>query len=188
MNREDHPTPEEPVASGGGRAESLAFLQSVRSRAAEHPRFVIVADDSDEVRRLVARDIRIADAQVEVIEAANGREAIEALARLRAERHCDPLFIVLDLKMPVLDGWDVIDALHKEYASKGLAQGIPIIVLSSTSGEKGVGPFRHSIHGRRTPYIPLVGVAKEACADPRRYDAFGEKGLVAWVEHFLRYG
>jgi CheY-like chemotaxis protein len=176
-----HPENGQPVAS------REAFLHSVRSRAEEHPRSVLVVDDDTEMRQLVAHDIRAADPHIEVLEASNGREALDHLDRLRAQNACEPLFIVLDLKMPVMDGWQVIETLHKRYESQGLSQGIPIIVLSSTSGEKGFGPFRHSIHGGRTTYIPLVGVAKEACTDPKRYDAFGEKGLLAWVAHFLQY-
>ncbi len=61
--------------------------------------------------------------------------------------------------------------------------GIPIIVLSSTSGEKTVAfVMKKSVHGGKSGYAPLVSVAKEACVKSARYDAAGEKGLLAWLE------
>ena len=86
--------------------------------------------------------------------------------------------------MPGKDGWAVIHDLKREYESRGRTQGIPIIVLSSTSGEKGL-LFHHSVHGGKSGYVPLVTVAKERCAQAVRYDAVGQAGLVSWVRHFL---
>jgi CheY-like chemotaxis protein len=89
--------------------------------------------------------------------------------------------------MPIMNGWEVIEALKKDYESRGQRQGIPIIVLSSTTGESGVVFFKKSVHAGKSGYSPLVSVAKEACIDPTKYDAKGEKGLAAWMRHFLRY-
>ncbi len=92
--------------------------------------------------------------------------------------------VIHDLQMPELDGFGVIEALEKEYRAAGRDQGIPIIVLSSTTGEKGHF-LRRSVHGSRATYVPLVSVAKEDCVAPARYDAAGTEGLLAWVRHFL---
>lgn len=58
---------------------------------------VLVVDDSDDNRLLYASTI--AEAGYEVEETTNGLEALEAVARRR------PDVIVMDLSMPVLDGW-----------------------------------------------------------------------------------
>ena len=85
-----------------------------------------------------------------------------------------------------LDGWEVIGKLKKDYESRGKASGIPVIVLSSTSGDKSAGLVRKkSIHEGKAGYSPLVSVAKEACIDNSRYDATGEQGLLAWLKYFV---
>jgi len=87
--------------------------------------------------------------------------------------------------MPVMDGWDFIDALWKQCEEKGLISGIPVIVLSASTGEKGF--FRKSsVHGEKNNYTPLVTIAKEDCVKPLKYDSQGEKGLATWLEYFLR--
>jgi len=92
---------------------------------------------------------------------------------------------VTDLQMPVMDGWEFIDRLWKQCEEQGRALGIPVIVLSSSSGEKGI-LFGKSVHGGKCKYRPLVAIAKEQCMKPIKYDAQGEKGLAVWIKFFLR--
>lgn len=149
---------------------------------------VLIVDDERTIRRKVARDIQAHDPEVVVFEAGNGREALEKLSDIRDKHERNPLFIVLDLNMPVMDGWQFIDTLRKEYEAEDKHQGIPIIVLSSTSGETGMPLFKKSVHGGKSQYSPMITVAKEACINSRKYDATGEKGLVAWIKYFLKAG
>lgn len=148
---------------------------------------VLVVDDEIGIRRFVKRGIQRHDKSILVFEAEHGQDAIEKLALIREKYNREPLFIVTDLNMPVMDGWEFIMHLYKEYKAAERTQGIPIIVLSSTSGEKGVAFFRKSVHGDKAKYKPLVSVAKEACMAPTKYDARGEKGLMSWIKHFMRY-
>ena len=134
----------------------------------------------------VARDVHAFDSSIVVYEAAHGAQALETLKVIRAKYRRDPLFIVLDLNMPVMDGWEVIKALRKEYESQGKEQGVPILVLSSTSGEKGGFFGKHSVHDGKTGYSPLVCVAKEMCVDKSHYDAAGDKGLMTWLKFFMK--
>ncbi|MBI3987512.1 MAG: hypothetical protein HY343_11360, partial [Lentisphaerae bacterium] len=69
---------------------------------------------------------------------------------------------------------------------QGKTQGIPILVLSSTSGEKDGFFSKQSVHDGKAGYTPMVAVAKEMCADKSRYDAAGEKGLMTWLKFFMR--
>src|SRR5574340_1100683 len=83
---------------------------------------------------LVEDDAAIRDALRELLEAegfvvqgaANGREA---LARLRAGGH-RPRLILLDLMMPVMDGWEFRQAQRGDPA---LAR-IPVVVLTAADG------------------------------------------------------
>jgi len=173
--------------SQANKAAYHDLLASIQKRIDPKSNTVLVVDDERAIRRRVARDLSQNAPNLVVVEAGNGREGLDKLEEIRTTHHRDPLFIVLDLNMPIMTGWEVIEALKKDYEAKGQTQGIPIIVLSSTTGESGVLFFRKSVHSGKSGYSPLVSVAKEACIDPTKYDAVGEKGLMAWMRHFLRY-
>ncbi|OGV65625.1 MAG: hypothetical protein A2498_08940 [Lentisphaerae bacterium RIFOXYC12_FULL_60_16] len=169
-----------------GQTSYHDFLDSIRHSMDPNSNSVLLVDDEKSIRMKVARDVRLSDPKLAIYQASNGREALEQLVLIRAKHVHDPLLIVLDLNMPVMDGWAVIDALKKEYEAAGRKSGIPIVVLSSTTGEKG-GLFRKtSVHEGKSGYTPLVAIAKESCVDNRRYDAAGEQGLMAWLKHFVK--
>jgi CheY-like chemotaxis protein len=161
------------------------LLESIQRRHDPKSNTVLIVDDERGIRKFVIRNIQKADPTVVPYEASNGKEALAKLEEIRRRYERDPLFIILDLNMPVMDGWETIKALKHDYESAGEPQGIPIIVLSSTSGEKGL-VFKRSVHGGRTGYSPLVSIAKESCVDPSKYDAAGAVGLQAWIKHFTR--
>lgn len=161
------------------------LLESIKRNMDPGSNTVLIVDDERGIRMKVARDVRSFDPTIVVFEAANGQEALKKLEEIRKKYYRDPLFIVLDLNMPVMDGWDVIKHLKKEYEDHGKASGIPVIILSSTSGEKGLF-LKSSVHDGKSGYTPLVSVAKEMCADKSHYDAVGEKGLMAWLEYFVK--
>lgn len=188
MNSADHPTVfnSQDPESRRNRAQYEAIISSINSRRDPDSNTVLVVDDEVGIRRFVRRGIQRNDRSVNVYEAENGQDALDKLAEIREKYHKDPLFIVTDLNMPVMDGWTLIDTLYKAYKAEGKPTGIPIIVLSSTSGEKGIAFFRKSVLGDNHKYKPLVSVAKEACMAPAKYDARGEQGLKAWIKHFMR--
>lgn len=169
-----------------GNSEYHKLLKSIERDNDPGRNTVLIIDDERAIRRKVARDIQSNDPDLVVFEAGNGEEGLAKLQEIRTKHERNPLFIVLDLNMPVMTGWQFIDHLRKEYEDAGKHQGIPIIVLSSTSGETGIPLFKKSVHGGK--YSPMITVAKEACINPKRYDATGEKGLVAWIKYFLRAG
>jgi CheY-like chemotaxis protein len=179
--------------SGGEAAAAhenyKALVASIKRNMDPRSNTVLIVDDERGIRMKVARDVRKFDPNMVVFEAANGQEALKQLSAIRNNYVRDPLLIVLDLNMPVMDGWEVIDKLRQEYEGKGATSGIPIVVLSSTSGEKGKMPFmKKSVHSGKSGYTPLVSVAKEVCIDKSRYDETGEKGLFAWLEYFVGKG
>jgi CheY-like chemotaxis protein len=75
---------------------------------------ILVVDDDPTIRAAVAELLEVEDYAVAV--AANGMEALEIVARVR------PRLVVLDMRMPVLDGWGSIRALREgEYQPQILA-------------------------------------------------------------------
>src|SRR4051794_12204641 len=81
---------------------------------------ILVVEDDDAIRGLVSDVLR--DDGYQVREATNG---IEALEQLRSGR---PDLIVLDLMMPVMDGW----AFVEECRNNQYCQGVPIVVTSAS--------------------------------------------------------
>jgi DNA-binding response OmpR family regulator len=81
--------------------------------------YVLVVDDDPAIRGLVADALRGEGYAVDL--AAHGREALDAL---RARR---PATIVLDLMMPVMDGFSFIEACQREH----LCTDVPIVVISA---------------------------------------------------------
>lgn len=80
---------------------------------------VLAVDDDAEVRALLC-DV-LEDAGYAVTSACDGREALIVLAT-----QPPPAVVLLDLKMPVMDGWDVLKAIR---ADPSLAS-IPVIAAS----------------------------------------------------------
>jgi CheY-like chemotaxis protein len=87
------------------------------------PRTRILLVEDDEALRDVLAEV-LADEGYHVECAANGREALESLARCA----CPPDLILLDLMMPVMDGWSFREA---QQLDPRLAR-IPTVVLSAS--------------------------------------------------------
>ncbi|HCE44605.1 MAG TPA: hypothetical protein DET40_13750 [Lentisphaeria bacterium] len=162
------------------------FLELIKKKMDPESNYVILVDDEMGIRKKVGRDIKSFDTNIQILEASDGQQALHALEKGRQKYKKDPLFMVVDLNMPVMDGWTLIDRMKKDYEGSGKPYGIPIIVLSSTSGEKGMLFMKKSVHSDKGAYQPLVAIAKENCTDSKKYAGIGEKNLVEWLRHFAK--
>jgi threonine synthase len=81
---------------------------------------VVVVDDTSEARRLIRRILQ-SQGDFEIFEATSGLEAIELVTRER------PDLVILDLMMPEVDGFAVLDVLR----SKPETANIPVIVATA---------------------------------------------------------
>lgn len=80
---------------------------------------ILLAEDNDMNRDMLSR--RLSRYDYEIVEAANGKEAVDlAQAEL-------PDVILLDLSMPVMDGWEAAGELK----SNDETAGIPVIALTA---------------------------------------------------------
>jgi CheY-like chemotaxis protein len=98
-------------------------------RPCNRPADVLVVDDDPAVRLCLARALGREGRSV--VTAADGREALEYLAG-----HAPPRLILLDLVMPVMDGWELLSKL------------------------------RHHPHLRTVPVVTFSGFADPADPDP----------------------
>jgi CheY-like chemotaxis protein len=120
-------------------------------------RRILVVDDDDDIRQMVQVALRMRTLDVD--EARNGAEA---LALLRDHRYA---VVILDLLMPAMDGFAVLDAIHDP------ASPPPPVVLVVTAADRRtierLDPKR--IHGIvRKPFDPMeLASVVMACADMR---------------------
>ncbi len=74
---------------------------------------VLVVDDDQDIREAVVE--ALTDAGYAVAAASNGVEALDAM---RSHRPC---LVILDLMMPVMDGWEVVAQMDLDPALTGVA-------------------------------------------------------------------
>src|SRR6185295_18948475 len=98
------------------------FASRLRAERLAHVCTILIVDDHQDSREAMAEIVRSEGHTYH--EASNGREALDWLLA-QSELPC---MILLDLRMPVMAGWDFMDALRQE---PRLAD-IPMIVVSAT--------------------------------------------------------
>ena len=80
---------------------------------------VLIVEDYDDTRELLRLLVR--SRGCDTAEATNGREAVEAAAREK------PDLILMDLNLPVLDGWEATRRIH----AAGETSHIPVVAISA---------------------------------------------------------
>lgn len=83
---------------------------------------ILVVDDDESIVETV-RSILEGEGY-SVVTAANGREALQVLERVT------PLLMLLDMRMPVLDGWGVAAALRES------RQRFPVVVMTAAENAR----------------------------------------------------
>ena len=102
------PRGEPPPPSGGARPVA---------RGDGHHGTVLVVDDDTSILDTVSSIL--SGEGYDVVSASSGEEALDAVARKL------PLLILLDMRMPVMDGWAVARAL------RGQGISVPIVVMTA---------------------------------------------------------
>ena len=111
-------------------AEGVTCIDEVNRVLAESPlqakrksnTRVLVTDD-DAITRMLVK-LLLEREQFEVLEATNGREAVEIATREK------PDLLLIDLNMPEVDGYEAILRLRKDFTMASL----PILVLTAEDG------------------------------------------------------
>jgi CheY-like chemotaxis protein len=90
---------------------------------------ILIVDDDQELNASIQQVLL--EEGYEVKSAANGREALNQLR----DPASYPSVIVLDLMMPIMNGWQVLDIMARDRS----LQKIPIILMSAYFGDAFVG-------------------------------------------------
>jgi CheY-like chemotaxis protein len=111
-------------AGGPPRGEDPGSGTLARPRAGGdgHENTVLVVDDDTSILDTVSSIL--SGEGYDVVSASTGAEALAAVAR----KH--PLLILLDMRMPIMDGWAVARALREQGIS------VPIVVMTAAESAK----------------------------------------------------
>jgi len=115
---------------------------------------VLIADDSMFQRFALAK--AVSSHGYEVVEARNGKECLETISR------DTPDIVLLDLNMPVLSGFDVLETLQSQGAT------VPVVVISAdiqeSSRERCLKMGAREILGKPFPEQKLSALLTELTA------------------------
>jgi len=144
--------------------ERAALLKRVRELTAQAvaPRILLI-DDDESARYLLKQQFR--ESNVVIQEAADGPEGLREAAKER------PSAIILDLSMPGMSGFEVLDALKTNTATKD----IPVVICTSRVLTE---PERLQLAGRTLAILSKGGPRVEEIGEVIRR-ALGPAGLPA---------
>jgi DNA-binding response OmpR family regulator len=91
----------------------------------KNPR-IVIADDDENILKVVAAALRQLPMSVEILTAADGMQALELIESKGAD------LVILDLKMPAMDGFEVCDRLRQDIRTAFL----PILMLTANSEQE----------------------------------------------------
>jgi CheY-like chemotaxis protein len=116
---------------------------------------VLIVDDDPDIREILAETL--VDKGFDVATAANGLEALRILRSMSVP----PSVILLDLMMPVMDGW----AFRQELLKEPALAAIPVVVMTAATPARAA-----AVDSRAILYKPLhmgtvVGLVQEHCPD-----------------------
>ncbi len=83
---------------------------------------ILIVDDSETIRAVIAKTLRIAEIPVgELWHAGNGQEALDILRKEWVD------LVFADINMPVMNGIEMIEQMAKE----GLIESVPVVIVST---------------------------------------------------------
>jgi len=83
---------------------------------------ILIVEDDEDIREALRLTLEMEN--YKVLTAANGKMGLEALAKIET-----PCLVLLDLMMPIMDGWSFAEAISKDMA----LAAIPIVVVPAFS-------------------------------------------------------
>ncbi len=114
---------------------------------------VLVVEDDPEIQDMVRAVLQAEGYRVDV--ASNGKEALEVLADLPR-----PCLLLVDLLMPVMDGWQLMKALK----DKDAFANIPVAVVSGAADRGGLEGTR--VLKKPIDMQSLLDTVRDLAGDP----------------------
>jgi len=98
---------------------------------------ILLVEDDPGHARLIEKNLRRANVTNEIVFATNGQKALDYLfceGEYANDKHASHLLVLLDLNMPVLDGYQVLGRMKVDERTKR----IPVIILTTTDDPREV--------------------------------------------------
>jgi len=98
---------------------------------------ILLAEDNPGHARLTEKNLRRANLANDIITVRDGQQALDYLlsqGEYAGSKRDSPLVVLLDLNMPVLDGYQVLEHMKEDKRTKR----IPVIILTTTDDEREV--------------------------------------------------
>lgn len=97
-------------------------------------RTLIIVEDDDTIRENLRELLEMED--YFILEAENGKVALDTLRKLHSEQKALPFVILLDLNMPVMSGREFLIA---QRADPGPISKVPVIITTAAAEAPGLG-------------------------------------------------
>jgi CheY-like chemotaxis protein len=98
---------------------------------------ILLVEDDPGHARLIEKNLRRANIKNEIAFATNGQEALDYLfceGAFTNNQHPSHLLVLLDLNLPVLDGYQVLERMKTDERTKR----IPVVILTTTDDPREV--------------------------------------------------
>ena len=96
----------------------------------KHMKKVLLVDDDDATVYITERLLKRSGAEVDLLVAVHGREALDILREMCQREQC-PELILLDINMPVMDGFEFLEELQQ--SAELSSAPLRIVLLSSST-------------------------------------------------------
>ena len=117
-------------------------------------RGILLVEDDEDIRETLREFLE--DEGYEVTAASNGQEALD-----RLQPSADlPCFVLLDLMMPVMDGWTFLERI----ASDSRLARLPVIVSTSAPDR---APKGRQVIPKPVDLLEVLGVVRSYCSGER---------------------
>jgi CheY-like chemotaxis protein len=98
---------------------------------------ILLVEDDPGHARLIEKNLRRSNITNEIIAVSDGQQAIDYLfgeGRSMSAQHPSPMLVLLDLNLPVLDGYQVLRRMKGDESTKH----IPVVILTTTDDAREV--------------------------------------------------
>jgi CheY-like chemotaxis protein len=140
----------EPI-SDCGEAELTTFRLDMAIQSVAHCPVLIVEDDAD-LREMMAQLLSLEGYQTATV--ANGREALDYL-----KQGGHPDLILLDLMMPVMDGWEF---RRQQQADPAMAS-VPVVILSALDAHRAADVTAEAFLKKPLDFDRLLALVRTYC-------------------------
>ena len=96
------------------------------------PKIILLVEDNPDDELLTVRGLRHGNIINEIVVAHDGREALELLFGTGGRERLMPAVVLLDLKLPKVDGLEVLRRIRADERT----QHLPVVVLTSSTHEQ----------------------------------------------------